>query len=412
MEGIRQEVRQCISEVASYAEGKDYAGYDPYDALNSPVVRCIGRMSKCLRLGMTQLLRRSPVNLRPLLGIRKEHNPKGIGLFLWGYVKLYALEDDACYLERIDHLLDLLEKSSSKGYSGRCWGYNFDWQSRTAMRPKGTPTVVNTSFIGHALLDCFQVTGNRRALEMAVPIAEFILNDLHRTRLGERFCFSYTPVDREVVHNANLLGASILARLNKYCNDERLSDAVLASLSYSMRHQRSDGSWFYADTEIQRWIDSFHTGFNLQAIRYILNEGLGREYRHAYRRGVAYYADNFFLKDGTPGYYHDKIYPIDIHSPAQAICFFSLEGAEYGDLTDKLVTWMLRNMYGGKGVFYFRRGRLWANRICYMRWAQAWAFHALSEYLYSLSERSRNGGERGAIRAERTRCSGDLLPFV
>jgi len=31
-------------------------------------------------------------------------------------------------------------------------------------------------------------------------------------------------------------------------------------------------------------------------------------------------------EDGTPKYYHDRIYPIDIHSPAQAICFFSREG--------------------------------------------------------------------------------------
>ena len=377
---IQAKAQQCIEEMLSYIKSADYAGYDPYDALNSPLIRRIGANNKWVRVGATHLIRRSPVNLRPLFGIRKGHNPKGIGLFLWGYAKLYALTKERRYLERVDYILNILEQLQSKGYSGSCWGYNFDWQSRTFMRPKRTPTIVNTSFIGHALLDCYELTGRQRALDMAIPIKGFILGDLHRTRLDGTFCFSYTPVDTEAVHNANLLGASILARLTQYCEDDRLTKAALASLEYSMRHQRDDGSWFYADTSIQRWIDSFHTGFNLQAIRYILEAGFAREYIKAYRKGVEYYAGNFFLEDGTPKYYHDRIYPIDIHSPAQAICFFSREGKEYQDLTDRIVNWMLQNMYSGRGFFYFRKGRLLMNRIPYMRWSQAWAFHALTEY--------------------------------
>jgi len=365
----------------SYIESSDYAGYDPYDALNSPLIKLISSKSKYLRIAFTQFLRRCPVNLRPILGIKKGHNPKGIGLFLWGYSKLYALAKEPRYIEKVDYLLDILEQIQSRGYSGNAWGYNFDWQSRTFMRPKGTPTIVNTSFIGHALLDCYEMTGRQRALDMAIPIKDFILGDLHRTRLNDTFCFSYTPVDTSVVHNANLLGASILARLTRYCDDDRLAQAALSSLDYSMRHQRDDGSWFYADTSVQGWIDSFHTGFNLQAIRYILDAGLAPEHRAAYCKGVEYYAGNFFLEDGTPKYYHDRIFPIDIHSPAQAICFFSREGKEYHDLTDRVVNWMLQNMYSGRGSFYFRKGRFLTNRIPYMRWSQAWAFHALTEYL-------------------------------
>jgi hypothetical protein len=383
------EVRNCLDEMLRYIESEDYAGYDPYDALNSPWVRRLGSGNKWVRIGATHLVRRSPVNLRPLLGIRKGHNPKGIGLFLWGYSKLYALTREPRYGERIDYLLEMLEQLRSSGYSGNCWGYNFDWQSWTFLRPAGTPTIVNTSFIGHALLDCYELTGRSRALEMALPIKDFILHDLHRTRLDGTFCFSYTPVDTEAVHNANLLGASILARLTRYCQDDQLKPTALASLAYSMQHQREDGSWFYADTSLQSWIDSFHTGFNLQAIRYILDAGLASQYLAAYRRGVEFYAANFFLADGTPKYYHDRTHPIDIHSPAQAICFFSREGKERKDLTDRVVGWMLENMYGGRGIFYFRKGKLLTNQIPYMRWSQAWAFHALTEYLLAQEQSSR-----------------------
>ena len=402
---LMSEVEACLDRLTAYVEAEDYAGYDPYDALNSPLIRRIGAGSKWVRIAATQFMRRSPINFRPLLGIRKEHNPKGIGLFLWGYAKLYAVRRDPRYLERIDYLLGLLDRLRSHGYSGNCWGYNFDWQSRTFFRPKGTPTVVNTAFIGHALIDCYEITGKQIALDMAVPIKDFILNDLHRTHWDDTFCFSYTPVDTAVVHNANLLGASILARLTKYTDDDCLVPAVAASLAYSMRHQRPDGSWFYADTETQRWIDSFHTGFNLQAIRYILDAGLASEYEPAYRRGVEYYAKNFFLPDGIPKYYHDRVYPIDLHAPAQAICFFSLEGGKLGDAAQEIVIWTLGNMSSRRGSFYFRKSRAFANRISYMRWSQAWMFHALAEYVLA-ADRRNSPGELGPETATEYGCLG------
>jgi len=333
-------------------------------------------------MAFTQFLRRCPINLRFLLGVKRGHNPKGIGLFLGGYVKLYEICKDDEYLTKIRYLLDLLDKLKSQGYSGNCWGYNFDWQSRTFMRPKGVPTIVNTAFIGHALLDCYEYTGLQQALDMAVPIKDFILNDLHRTPHGETFCFSYTPVDTAVVHNANMLGASILVRLLKYDAEALCKEAALSSLAYSMHHQREDGSWYYAATDTQKWIDSFHTGFNLQALRYFLDEGLAREYRKDFARGVRYYADNFFLTDGTPKYYHNRVYPVDIHAPAAAIHFFSGMGDAFQELTDRILTWMLGSMLSPKGYFYFRKTGCFTNRIPYMRWSQAWAFHALTQYMY------------------------------
>ncbi|MCD6151515.1 MAG: delta-aminolevulinic acid dehydratase, partial [Deltaproteobacteria bacterium] len=167
------------------------------------------------RIAWTQLMRRLPVNLRPLLLVPRGRNPKGLGLFLGGYAKLYRSDPQPAYLRNIHDLLDLLEKLRSPGYAGSCWGYNFDWQSRAFFIPKYTPTVVNSSFIGHALMDTWETVGEQRALDMAVSIKDFLLRDLHRTAEGETFCFSYTPIDRTAVHNANLLGASLLIRLYK-----------------------------------------------------------------------------------------------------------------------------------------------------------------------------------------------------
>jgi rhamnogalacturonyl hydrolase YesR len=374
------DVIRKITALTRFIENRNFAGYDPYDALNSPVIRALTLGSKYGRIAWTQLIRRLPFNLRPLFSVPQGHNPKGLGLFLGGYVKLYKANPQPAILENIHYLLDLLAKLCSVGYSGSCWGYNFDWQSRTFFIPKHTPTIVNSSFIGHALLDTWQVTGDHRALDMAVSIKDFLLHDLYRKVEGDTFCFSYTPIDHTAVHNANLLGASLLIRLFEVTGEEHLKEAALASLAYSMKYQHDDGAWYYAENAIQRWIDSFHTGFNLEAIRRFLRLKKGLEYQSSYERGRNFYAENFFLADGTPKYYHNRKYPIDIHAPAQAVVFFSGEGGKYQDLTDSVLSWMVKNMWDASGYFYFRKGRYLTNKIPYMRWGQAWAFHALTEY--------------------------------
>jgi uncharacterized protein YyaL (SSP411 family) len=369
-----------IAKISDYCSQENFSGYDPYDGLNSSVTRALSFGRKYGRIAFIQGFKKLPFNLRPLLGVKKGHNPKGLGLFLGGYAKLYKTNQNPEHLNQISLLLDLLEKSKSKNFSGTCWGYNFDWQSRAFFLPKYTPTIVNSSFIGHALLDTYEYTQEQQALDMAVSIKEFILNDLHRTKDFDSFCFSYTPIDKTTVHNANLLGASLLIRLYDVTGDPTLRNAALESLAYTMKHQHDDGSWYYAETAMQSWIDSFHTGFNLQAIRTFLTLGEGEGYRSAYEKGVRYYSDNFFLADGTPKYYHDRVYPIDIHAPAQAIAFFSGEGKAYRELTDRVLGWTLEHMKDPKGYFYFRKGRNWTNKIPYMRWSQAWMFHALTEY--------------------------------
>ncbi|MGD9579208.1 MAG: delta-aminolevulinic acid dehydratase [Syntrophorhabdus sp.] len=364
-------------------ESKDLRGYDPYDALNSPILRALAFRRKSLRILFIQLLKRLPINPRPFLFIKKGYNPKGLGLFLWGYAKLYAIEKDARYLEQIDKLLGLLKGLKSRDCEGNGWGYNFDWQSRVFFVPKYTPTVVNSAFIGHALLDTYASAGLTRAREMALPIGDFILSSLHRMEENGTICFSYTPIDYYFVHNSNLLAASILIRLYRETGNGNLKKAALAALAYSMKHQQANGSWFYAERDLSHWIDSFHTGFNLQAIRYFLNSGFAEEYRQQFEKGVHFYAENFFLADGTPKYYHNRVYPIDIHSPTQALVFFSQMGPKYAELTRNILKWMTTNMQAPEGFFYFQKHRHYTNNIPYMRWCQAWAFHALSEYLYS-----------------------------
>ncbi len=392
-------VLNCISEMLAYIEAADYAGYDPYDALNSPLLQRLGGRSKAVRIAATQFLRRCPVNVRPLLGIPRGHNPKAIGLLLEAYTKLYTLEDRATYLAGMDRLLDLLAKLQSRGYSGSCWGYNFPWQSRTVYRPPYTPTIVNTAFIGHALLDTYEATSQARALEMAVSTRGFLLRDLNRKREGGEFCFSYSPRVHDFVHNANALGASLLLRIAQVTGEAVLQDAAYESMGYTVKHQREDGAWCYAEGG-RSWVDSYHTGFVLESLRRFVK---GKEngcpaWCENYARGVEYYANKLFLDDGTPKHYDNQVHPLDIHCAAEAICFFSGEGTCFRALTEKVMQWMLENLWDSRGFFYYRKGRFVRTKIPYMRWSQAWGLRALVTFVSAREREPQGERDHGNMR--------------
>ena len=108
--------------------------------------------------------------------------------------------------------------------------------------------------------------------------------------------------------------------------------------------------------------------------------GLAPELREGYEKGVQFYAENFFLEDGTPKYYADRLYLVDIHAPAQAISFFASEpGRE--ELAERVLDWTLTNMRDSStGAFYFRKKGNRVVKTLYMRWSEAWAFRALAKF--------------------------------
>ena len=73
-----------FSRLREYCEAEDYKGWDPYDGLNSRVFQALPFLKKSAlcRLSVIQGFKRCPINLRPLALVPKEHNAKGIGLFL------------------------------------------------------------------------------------------------------------------------------------------------------------------------------------------------------------------------------------------------------------------------------------------------------------------------------------------
>src|SRR5690606_10718810 len=156
-----KDITYSFNRLKNYCEVNDFSGWDPYDGLNSKLFKSLPLVSRMRlpRLAWIQLFKRSPINLRTLTGVKKDYNPKGLGLFLNGYCELYKKNPKTEYLDKIHYLAEKIISLSSGGYSGSCWGYNFDWQARAFFQPKHTPTVVATTFIAYALMDAYELTG-------------------------------------------------------------------------------------------------------------------------------------------------------------------------------------------------------------------------------------------------------------
>jgi hypothetical protein len=378
-------VEAAARKLLSYCYANDWAGYDPYDALNSRLVIGLPVLqSRIPALVLTQTLKRSPVNLRRLLRIPKTQNPKGIALSLSALLKSPKLAAD-----QTEGLVALLTQRlmalRSPGSPYWCWGYSFPWQGRAMLVPRWTPNLVCTQFAASALLDLYEQRQDSRYLDIGVSAAEYILNELYWSDGGSVAGFSYPlPSLRNQVHNAHFLAAALFCRVYKITGQEKFLGPALRVARYSAQKQHADGSWPYGEAPSQQWTDNFHTGYNLCGLQSISRDAGITEFESCIRHGFEFYRAHFFREDGAPRYFHNRTYPLDIHCVAQSIItLLAFRDLDPGNvpLARQVFKWAMNHMWDDQGFFYYRVLRLGTIRTSYMRWSQAWMLLALSELM-------------------------------
>jgi rhamnogalacturonyl hydrolase YesR len=380
------QIVESFEKLKRYCEKEGFKGYDPYDGLNSRLFQSVPlvRNNRLARLAWIQAFKRSPVNLRRLTGVKKEINPKALGIFLSAYCRFYENKQDPEDLFKIHFFTKAILENVSKGYSGACWGYNFDWEARAFFQPKHTPTIVASSFIANALLDAYEITGEDHLLKAARSTCDFILQDLNRsTDADGDFAFSYSRLDTSIVFNATLLGSRLLARVFKYTGEEELFTAARSSVAFCCKHQQQDGSWSYGTYSFHQWIDNFHTGYNLECLQDYKEFTGDKQFSEYQEKGFQYYINTFFTSEGISKYYSNSTYPIDIHAPAQLIITLVKLNKfnEYKEVADRVINWTINHMQDKEGYFYFQVNRFFSSRIPYMRWSQAWMLYSLALYI-------------------------------
>lgn len=376
----------AYQQLLSWCREHDFAGHDPFDALNSRLFqRTPLARSRNARFVWTQLVKRSP-DLRSLSAIPAERNAKGIALFALAQLSNHRRMKSAVSEAQTRNLLADLLSMKLEGYSGACWGYNFDWQSRNFFAPRGTPTIVPTAFAARALIEAAREFRDDDYLSTARSVCDFIVYDLPPSALlDNEICFSYSPQSDTRIFNASLLGAEVLAGVGSLTGEGDLLEFAEKAARYVVRHQCDDGSWTYGTAPNQDWVDNFHTAFVLFSLKRIIEAcTLGPEFQLALERGYQYWKNSFFLADGWPKYYHDDPYPADAHAGASAIVtFLELSDLDPNSLklAEDVARWSIRNLRDEQGFFYYQKRRFYTVRKPYMRWSQAWMLYALARLL-------------------------------
>ncbi|MEK0416066.1 MAG: hypothetical protein RI949_72 [Pseudomonadota bacterium] len=383
---------QRAGALARWVERHDYRAYDPGDGQRSWLSALTLGQPWAERL-LTAGVLRAPVNLRPILGIQPHTSTKGMGYMAWGYLLRYQFRRDPQDAAKARTCLQWLIDHRSDTSVGMAWGNDFTFTTRAGRIPKGEPTIVWSALIGQAFLAGHAVLAEERYLDVAKEVCRW-MSTLPVQATSRGSCLSYVPSRQVSIHNANMLGAALLAQVGALSGCEAWMHLARTSMHYSVDRQREDGSWTYAQGSKYQWIDNFHTGYNLDSLHRYLQAMPSQEAdasgQRALERGLAYYLDHFFLPEGQPRYEARRTWPMDIQCAAQSIDTLTLlrsVSPQAYAMACRVADWTLDHMQDPDGHFYYRKHRGWTNKTPMFHWGQATMFKALSHLSWAtLSE--------------------------
>jgi glycosyltransferase involved in cell wall biosynthesis len=400
-------LEESLNRLGRWVEHNQYRAYDPGDGQMS-FLRALTFGSRTLERALTAAVLRSPFNVRPLIGIKPHTSTKGMAYMAWGYLRRFQATGKPHYAERARICLDWLMSHGSPGYSDLCWGNEFTFTTRAGRIPRHQPTIVWSGLIGETFVDAFETLGDHRYLLAAASTCDWILK-LPRERTSSGVCLSYVAFDQVSIHNSNMLGAALLARVGALTGRQEATDLAREAMLYSCARQNSDGAWFYGEAPKYHWIDSFHTGYNLDSLKRYTASTNDTELSRHLSRGYQYFKRTFFEPDGRTRYMHDRLLPIDIQCAAQAIdtlSFFADADSDALDLAARVALWTIEHMQAPAGFFYYRVLSWKTVRTPMLHWGQGTMFKALAHLL------AQSHGAAGTTAAVPARPVGTPLSYV
>ena len=356
-------ISKAAHKLCATAEASDWRGPDVYDALwrSWPAALVGGRRRRQI---VIQLHARMPIDIRRLH--RREHPrlAKGLAVFAQAELRLHEATGSTDRLGAAGGALELLADDHTAGKAG--WGYPFDMQTRWSFYARHTPNIVVTSFAAVALQEGARALERSDYAARARTAAGWIQDELFVDALG---VYVYHPDTRSVIHNANLLGASVAWRL--LGSDASVRDAVSRSVERSLAAQAPDGAFAYGEDSSLGFVDSFHTGYVLDCLCDVAD--IDPRVPEAIARGAAYYSERFFDSEGRSLLWPQRAYPEDAHAAGTGMTVLSRLSARglvdrelVRRVAERAATAMVR-----RGHAVHRRHRWGPTRVRYLRWCDA-----------------------------------------
>jgi len=316
-----------------------------------------------------------------------------------GFALLYEATGDAAYLQRANQFLGILEETRCGDFKEYCWGYPFDWVTRNGTMKQQTPLITTTPYVYEAFLQVYRLDPRdkwRCILESITRHAAFDIKDF-RTSEAASSC-SYTPFDSGGVINAAAYRAFLLTSASKLFSNDAYWRIAERNLNFVLENQNTDGSWYYAVDGVRDFVDHFHTCFVMKALAKIHTLTGHRACGNALSKGVKYYLENLFDRDGLPRPFSKAprltVYKRELYDCAESINLCLLLRDRFPQLETTLKTviaGILGDWIKPDGSFRSRRLHFGWDNVPMHRWAQSQMFRALAYYLAEAKRRARNG---------------------
>lgn len=357
---------------------RDFRGWDPYDALNGRLVPSSLVRSRMARRVVTQVVKRSPVPLQPVLGVKQEADAYTLGHALLAAARLHergALADAQAAADRILATL----RAAGRNEGGQLgWGYHFPVHTRFFSYEPTTPNLIVTAFVAKGMAAATRA-GLADCRDELRQVAAFVLNGLPRVTDETGQCIGYIPRETAAVHNANLLAALVLCEAAELAGEPGWIEEAAACARFSVARQAEDGSWAYSEEAYGRWVDGFHTGFVLEGLARVVRATGDEDLRRSLLRGTRYYVAQLFGPAGEPKYYPAQTYPLDALSAAQGVetLQVALAGTAAAAVPGQL-DWIRDHLVDAGGRVTYQVHKRWTDRREFPRWASAPLLSALA----------------------------------
>jgi hypothetical protein len=289
--------------------------------------------------------------------------------------------------------LEELEKSRCPGYDNWCWGYPFDWETRTGTIRQGTPLITTTPYVYEAFREVFLVDADPRWKSAMASIVRHVTEDIKDYPSSEKASTcSYTPFDEGGVINPSAYRASMLAFASIDFDEPHYWEIAERNLNFVLEAQQPDGSWYYSSDGERDFVDHFHTCFVLKALAKIDKVKPNSATRQAIEKGAEYYLANLLDEKKLPKPFSKAprmtVYRRELYDYAECInlCVLLRDRIpEMGSVLSLVIEDLLARWVKSDGSFRSRELWLTWDNVPMHRWAQSQMFRSLS--LLALNER-------------------------
>jgi hypothetical protein len=185
-------------------------------------------------------------------------------------LNLYEKEKNIEYMTYAKKHIDWLLQNVSKGYSGYCWGMNFDWvYTATETYDKNTPFSTHTPYPLEALVQYYNITKDETIINAIKSVFLFLEKDIKIMRESEKMLIlSYGAEKDRIVTNANSYSMYMYALLLPFLPEQKeyIENKIEKIYNFILSVQQDNGSWLYAPYDDDTFIDCFHSAIVVKNI--------------------------------------------------------------------------------------------------------------------------------------------------